>query len=555
MMNVLIVDDSRVCRRMYAKELSKAGYGTFEAHDGLAALRLVKEEQIDLVVLDVEMPNMNGYETCEHLRSEEFTAHFGKTDKNREVLPVVFVTSNQSLEGRVKSFNKGATDFIIKGFKPGTLADTINRILRPVSPLHGLTALVADDSKFIRNMLASSLKEEGLKVLEAGDGNTAFDIMCSRHETIDMVITDLEMPGMNGDILCRKIRRELGMRGIPVIILTARDEQKGLLALFQAGATDYLIKPFARDELVARLKVSVEVKREARREVDRVEDQETSARQKLAEAHAKAADQAEVATAILHNVANVLNSVSVSCNQVRSQINDSRIKQLLLANRLIEENLNDLPHYLADDPRGRLLPDYLLQLGLKIESERIAVAQEIEAIAEKIEIMKGAVLSQQSYAKGKEPLESFSLADLVEEVLVIQKSLIENAAVVVGKEFSHREPVFLPKSKVTHILINLVKNAVEAMVDCEPRLLTVQLFRVDDHVKLAITDTGVGISPQQQTKLFSHGFTTKKDGHGFGLAYCKRAMGEMGGALTASSDGHGLGTTFTMVFPRGEPEA
>ncbi|CAM2008610.1 response regulator [Acanthopleuribacter pedis] len=554
MKNVLIVDDSRVCRRMYAKELGRAGYQTFEAKDGLEALHLVKEQEIDLVVLDVEMPNMNGYETCEHLRSEEFSAHFGKADKLHDVLPVVFVTSHKSLEGRVKSFNKGATDFITKGFKPGTLADTINRILKPISPLMGLTALVVDDSKFIRNMLSSCLKEQGLNVLEAVDGNDAFDLLCERSEGVDMVITDLEMPGMNGDILCRKIRRELGMRGIPVIILTARDEQKGLLGLFQAGATDYLIKPFARDELIARLKVSVEVKREARREVVQAEKNQTSEQKKLVEAHAKAADQAEVATAILHNVANLLNSVSVSCNQVRAQINDSRIKQLLLANHLIEENLTDLPRYLSEDPRGRMLPDYLLQLGERLEGERVAVAQEIEAISAKIEIMKSAVFSQQSYAKGKELLERFSLAELVEEVLLIQNALIEKAGVVVGTEFNVHQPVVLPKSKVTHILINLIKNAVEAMADSEPRLLTIQLFRVDGDVTLTITDTGVGLSPENLKKMFTHGFTTKETGHGFGLAYCKRAMDEMGGQLTVHSDGPGLGTSFAMTFSRVENE-
>ncbi|CAM2068038.1 Response regulator [Sulfidibacter corallicola] len=548
-MKILIVDDSRVCRRMYRKELEKGGYETIEASDGIEALEVVHRNEIHLVVLDVEMPNMDGVEACEHLRSEEFTTRFrGDEQAFGQVLPIIFVTSNPTFEGRIQSFNKGATDFILKGFRPGRLLETVNRILKPRSALEGLTALVADDSKFVRRMLIKYMREEKINIIEAENGNQAFDIICERQKEIDVVITDLEMPGMNGDLLCRKIRRELGLKAIPVVILTARTEQHLLLGLFNAGATDYLVKPFQKEELLARLKVSVEVIHDLERRIAAQNRAMDRQQERLAKEHARATNQAQVATAVLHNIANVLNSVSVSCSVVHRRIHDSKVKQMLLAHGLIEDHLDNLDNYLTRDEKGKLLPEYLIALGKRIESEQITIAHELKDLGAKIQLMKQAIESQQHYAKGNEIHEPVSPDAVLEEALLVQSNLIETHQIQIQSDLNAPNQLALPKAKLVHVFINLIKNGIEAMRAAETRVLSLESREAQGAISVHISDTGIGIEPEHRKKLFTHGFTTKKDGHGFGLAYCAKAIEEMGGTLEVHSEGSGKGTRFSIHF-------
>jgi DNA-binding response OmpR family regulator len=559
-MRVLIVDDSRVCRRMYRKELERGGYECFEAADGVEALQVIHEVEVDLVALDVEMPNMDGYEVCERLRSEEFTTHF---QSNRDkILPVIFVTSNETLEGRVKGFNKGATDFIIKGFKPGTLLATVNRVLKPVNPLAGLRALVVEDSRFIRNMLTRFLGENGVEVVEASNGQDAFDLLCKPDHDFDVVITDLEMPDMRGDTLCRKVRRDLGMKGIPVIILTASNDHKLLLNLFESGATDYLVKPFEKEELLARMKVSLEVinalkeelaETKRREEVEKVVTStgSTSLAEEPAEEEISASKQAEnYATSVLHNIGNVLNSVHLGCYDLNRRLRESKLSQMLLAHELLRENRSRLGTFFTQDPKGKILPDYLLKIGEKIEEEQVSLLNEVEAMATRIELMKDIIQTQQASAKGETFAENVDLHQVLEESLKVLHEQIDTNSVIVRKMVSPTGPIRAQKVKLSHVIINLVKNAIEAMRDVEDRVLTIKLSKTNGKsLTLSIEDTGIGMSEKVLAHLFTHGFTTKEDGHGFGLSYCANAINGMGGKLEAFSAGDGRGANFTITMP------
>lgn len=558
-MRVLIVDDSRVCRLMYRKELERGGYECFEAGDGIEALKVIHDVEVDLVALDVEMPNMDGYEVCERLRSEEFTTHF---QSNRDkVLPVIFVTSNETLEGRVKGFNKGATDFIIKGFKPGTLLSTVNRILKPVNPLSGLCALVAEDSRFIRNMLSKLLGENGVSVIEASNGEEAFEKLCAPDHGIDLIITDLEMPDMRGDELCRKVRRDLGMKGIPVIILTASNDHKLLLNLFEAGATDYLVKPFEKEELLARMKVSLEVINALKSEMEESQRREeaeqfiTSSSQLPTSfeepAKAQASDDAgHYATSVLHNIGNVLNSVHLGCYDLHRRLRESKLSQMLLAHDLLRENRDNLGAFFTNDPKGKILPEYLLKIGEKIEEEQVALLNDIEAMGTRIELMKDIIQTQQASARGESFSENVDLREIIEEALKVLNEQIQTNDVVVRKTISPAGPVRAQRVKLSHVVINLVKNGIEAMRNYDQRVLSIQLQQADDcHLALAISDTGMGMNSEVMDQLFTHGFTTKDDGHGFGLSYCANAINGMGGKLEASSPGEGKGACFTITLP------
>lgn len=251
-MKILVVDDSRMIRQTIRKELEDGGYEVVEAKNGLEGLaRLATPSPPDLVTLDIEMPKLNGFDTCRKLRGERYSRFFSHCPDNR--MPVIFVTGNDTMEDRKRGFQLGAADFISKPFPEGTILSAVDKVLKPAQLVQGMTALVVDDSGVARHIVCEYLRREGLTVVQAEDGMEALEILRKQADDINMVITDLNMPRMDGCQLARSIRGELNLADLPVIFLTASADQSELLEVFKAGATDHLVKPFAKEELLARI--------------------------------------------------------------------------------------------------------------------------------------------------------------------------------------------------------------------------------------------------------------------------------------------------------------
>ena len=127
--------------------------------------------------------------------------------------------------------------------------------------------------------------------------------------------------------------------------------------------------------------------------------------------------------------------------------------------------------------------------------------------------------------------------------------LVEDRVRIV-REFEPVPPVSVEKHKVLQILINLVRNAKHAcdgLADDHKRM-TLRIAGLDGRIRISVSDNGAGIAPENLTRIFSHGFTTRKDGHGFGLHSGALAASELGGSLSVHSDGPGKGATFTLEF-------
>ncbi len=161
-------------------------------------------------------------------------------------MPVIFVTGNDTMDDRKRGFQLGAADFISKPFPEGAILLAVDKVLQPAQLVQGMTALVVDDSGVARHIVTEYLRREGLTIIQAEDGQEALDILRRQTSEIDMVITDLNMPRMDGCQLARNIRGELNLTDLPVIFLTASADESELLEVFKAGATDHLVKPFAQ---------------------------------------------------------------------------------------------------------------------------------------------------------------------------------------------------------------------------------------------------------------------------------------------------------------------
>ncbi|MBC3363998.1 DAHL domain-containing protein [Pseudomonas sp. SWRI154] len=267
---------------------------------------------------------------------------------------------------------------------------------------------------------------------------------------------------------------------------------------------------------------------------------------------ARQAGMAEIATNVLHNVGNVLNSVNISADLVSRKLRSSKALGLGKAMNLINEHNHDLGHFLTEDEKGKLLPGYLNQLVEAITVEQQGMTDELAQLSKSVDHIKDIVSTQQSYAGANSLMEPLVVSELLEDALRMNSGALTRHHVTVIKDYGEVPRIMGDKHRLLLILINLISNAKYAMagVSNHARNMTLKATVVDDQtLQISVKDEGEGIPEENMTRIFAHGFTTRKDGHGFGLHSCALAAIEMNGHLTAHSEGPGTGATFVLQLP------
>lgn len=266
----------------------------------------------------------------------------------------------------------------------------------------------------------------------------------------------------------------------------------------------------------------------------------------------RAAGMAEVATGVLHNVGNVLNSVGVSAQLLRDQLSRSRFTSLQQGVALMQANGPQLGSFLTDDPKGRLLPGFLAKVTQHVAGEHERWLAELRQLQANIEHMKEVVAMQQDYARVSDVSEPLVAAELLEDALRMNLAAFDRHHIQVQRDYADVPLVMVDKHKVLQILINLIRNAKYALDDggSPEKQLKLKIYKNGSgRVKIVVADNGQGIPKENLTRIFQHGFTTRRDGHGFGLHSGAIAAKELGGELVVQSDGPGLGATFTLELP------
>jgi signal transduction histidine kinase len=286
----------------------------------------------------------------------------------------------------------------------------------------------------------------------------------------------------------------------------------------------------------------------------RMEIQVQKAHQELLDI-SRQAGMAEVATSVLHNVGNVLNSVNVGSSCLADSLRKSKAANLSKVVALLGEHEEDLGNFITNDPKGKQLPAYLAHLADHLAGERAAALEELAQLQKNIEHIKDIVTMQQSFAKVSGATEKVEAADLMEDTLRLNAHSLARHDIQVIREFASVPPLSVEKHKVLQILVNLVGNARHACAESSraDKRLTLSIASGDGSIKMSVTDNGIGISAENRTRIFAHGFTTKRDGHGFGLHSGALAAKEMRGSLSVHSEGPGKGATFTLELPLGLP--
>src|SRR5256886_2132358 len=327
---------------------------------------------------------------------------------------------------------------------------------------------------------------------------------------------------------------------------------------------------------------------------------------------------AEVATNVLHNVGNVLNSVNVSASLVSERITKSKCTRLGQVAAVLAEHAGELASFLAGGP-GQNPPGYLRELGDDLLRERgnavagtlglpgdattkprctglgqvaavlaehagerassLAGARgnplraslreladdllgerdpavaELSALRGNVEHIKEIVAMQQSYARRGGIIETLDVRVLVDDSLRMNEGAFSRHGVTTLRDYRDVPLIQVDKHKVLQILVNVIRNAKYACQEAAEKRVTVRIRATDSSVLISVIDTGIGIPRENLERIFNHGFTTRPDGHGFGLHSSALAAKELGGSLHAESAGTGKGATFTLALPLASPES
>ncbi|SMO97090.1 ligand-binding sensor domain-containing protein [Gracilimonas mengyeensis] len=266
--------------------------------------------------------------------------------------------------------------------------------------------------------------------------------------------------------------------------------------------------------------------------------------------NAHKAGMADIATGVLHNIGNVLNSVTTSTTLTSDLLRSSKLKKLFRANALLEQHSDNLEEFLLHNPKGQKLMEYYLKLDSNLKEEYQLLTEHNKRLEKKVILINDIIGAQQSYARAGANEELADLSVVIDDAMTIYSTSMDRHGINIEKNIEPVERAVIQKTKLVHVIVNLLKNAKDALLESNfaQKKISIRLYQKADKIFIEIADNGPGIKNEDLKKIFTHGFTTKKKGHGFGLHSSANYMTEMGGKLTVSNNDK-RGAVFTLIFP------
>lgn len=352
------------------------------------------------------------------------------------------------------------------------------------------------------------------------------------------------------------LKRVLAVTGALLLVLAMAGAWIGILHRQVGERTKQL-----REEIAEHEKTEARLAEETRRvqaeiqERTRMEAEVEKSHKQLLKA-SRLAGMAEVATSVLHNVGNVLNSANVLGSAILEQVQRSKVPSVSRLAALLAEHRADLARFVTEDSRGQNLTGYLERLGSHLAREQNQLLAKTRSLTESLQHIKEIVAMQQNYARVSGVLETVSLVEIVEDALRMQQEALWRHQVELVRDFRAVPPVTIDRHKVLQILFNLLENARHACADSgrPDRQVTVCLHQNSQgRIEVAVTDNGIGIPAENLERIFDQEFSTRKGGHGFGLHSSLLTAQNLGAGLRAQSQGPSRGATFILDIPLTPP--
>jgi signal transduction histidine kinase len=261
---------------------------------------------------------------------------------------------------------------------------------------------------------------------------------------------------------------------------------------------------------------------------------------------------AEVATGVLHNVGNVLNSLGVASATAQMRLKAWQVHRVGQVAAMLEENRGTMAEFLTRDDRGKHVPEYLASLAVRLESDIDATQQDFDAIGGHVQYLRQIIQAQQSFARMGGAHDEVDVSELLETALTLKGQDLKS--VEITRDIGDLPIVRTDRYKLLQIIVNFIANAYDAVIENSATpLIAIRVRTVLDQIEIAVEDSGVGIAPDVLARIWEFGFTTKTHGHGFGLHSAAVAAQQLGGTISAQSDGIGLGARFCVTIPINPP--
>jgi len=235
---ILVVDDSHSAQTLYQKLLSGIKVETEFAKDGQEGLEKVLAQSFDLVITDVDMPRMDGITLCGTLA----------TDPKSSKIPIIIASTFNSDKDIERGFAAGASAYLSKDEVPELLTKMVSELLWKNRHLQRRKILIVDDSRSILAFLKKGMKDSGFQTQCAHHGKHALELLAQ--EKPDLILSDIDMPEMNGFDLCKAVKQDPKLASIPFVVMSTNDDKGKMKRMIQYGAAAYLVKPFNLDQLI-----------------------------------------------------------------------------------------------------------------------------------------------------------------------------------------------------------------------------------------------------------------------------------------------------------------
>lgn len=404
-----------------------------------------------------------------------------------------------------------------------------------------MEVLVAEDNRVTQNILKKILEQVGHEVITAKDGQEAWDLL--QKNGVRMVVTDWMMPRMDGLTLCRKIRESKFPYYIYLIILTAKDQKEDIVVGLQAGADDYIKKPFIAEELRARIRSG--------QRIIQLEEKYKNAYIQLLQSE-KMASVGQLAAGVAHEINNPTGFVSSNLKTLVDYQND--INGLIKQYRKLIADLKDT---IDRENRPSFITEQLeriITLEREVDVDFIMddIQDLIKDCKEGTERIKKIVLDLKDFAHPSvDKAQSTDINKGIESTLNVVWNELKYKATVT-KDYGDLPPVKCYPQQLNQVFMNIFVNAVQAIK--ERGEIRISTEPGDGHVEIKISDTGVGIPKENISKIFDPFFTTKEvgKGTGLGLNVAYNIIKKHKGIIAVKSE-VGKGTTFIIRLPT-EPE-
>lgn len=499
--HILIVDDNKSSRTAIRSELEQEHYQIHEADSGKQALQTLMEQNIQLITMDVGMPEMDGYETCRKIREWELDSQKADPKIEKELIPVIFLTAHDNFSNRSKGFTAGGTDFIGKNFANGELSALIKTILSPDKKLSGMNAIVADENGITRRITSAYLNKQGVLVKEFDDSDSAYLHLAEHGEDIDLFILEFELKQLNNLKLCQKIRKELSL-SLPIIVISENYTRETMLMFFQYGATDYLFKPYLKEELIARLNSHLE-----NRKLHKSLMQHNIKLQAINQLKDR------FISACSHDLRTPMNAILGFTDLLKSDIEEN--KQHLLFLDKIEECGNSFLEYVDE-----LLEFTNFQVnGDKQEFKEVDLDRILKQCIPELEVIAG------------------------------RKSIAIKSA---DSQFKNSK-ILGVENHLKRLIHNLVINAIK--FSNKHSSISIEIEELENKIAFTVADQGIGIPQEELTNFFTQSFNFNRPGTqgekstGLGLKICKQIVDNHKAFIEVASKENN-GSVFTVRFDK-----